>query len=391
MKQNFTAYKYPCTRNIGINGFGTFLEKEIGEPRRNLRLFAKELSLVITGGIEDISGQMVMTNSGSSANLAAALAIAEKLRRNNRPLTAAASAFTFPTTISSLLLAGFNVSLIDTEKNDFNISADELEKLPVPPSLVVCTHFLGFPADMERLMQYKTRTGCIILQDACETLVSRFKGKPLYQYGDIITWSFYHPHHLSSYGGGAVYAKDKADFILCDSVAHWGRACKCHIDEELCNVPFGPGHQFTYENIGVNVEMSELNACFGRWQLMEWGKIEKQRKNNYAYLYEKLKNNAGMKVWDFYNEEKDSPFVFPVLAYNKDIKEAWEILSSKGIEIRTLMGGAASMQKAYRRFIPEDKKYPNAEYMSRYSFFVGCHHTLTQEDIQYIANELSKL
>ena len=391
MKQHLTSCKYPCTRNIGINGFGSFLEKEIAEPRRNIQLFAKELSRIISGGIEDISGQMVLTNSGSSANLAAALAIAERLRRNNRPLTAVASAFTFPTTISALLLAAFDVSLIDTEKQGFNLSVDELEKMQDIPSLVVCTHFLGFPADMKRLVQYKTRTGCIILQDACETLVSHFKGKPLYQYGDIITWSFYHPHHLSSYGGGAIYAKDRDDFILCDSMAHWGRACKCHIDRKLCKVTYGPGHQFTYENIGVNVEMSELNACFGRWQLMDWDRIEEQRKRNYSFLYGKLKNNARMKVWDFYNEEKDSPFVFPVLSYNKTINEAWDILSRKGIEIRTLMGGAASMQKAYRRIISGNRNFPNAEYMSRHAFFVGCHHTLTQDDVQQIATALGGL
>lgn len=387
MNKTNTQYQFPCTRNVDIKGFGQFLEREIGEPRKNILLFAKELSHLLTQGETDISFRITLTNSGSSANLVATLALAEKLRREGKPLTAATSAFTFPTTMSSLLLAGFKVTLIDVEEQGFNLSIDELEKLPEAPSLIVVTHFLGFPADIQRLKQYKNKTGCLILQDACETLVSRVDGKPLYEFGDIITWSFYHPHHLSSYGGGAVYANTPEDALLCDSVAHWGRACKCHIDKNLCTVPAGPAHQFTYENIGINVEMSELNACFGRWQLKNWALIEAQRKSNYASLYKNLKDIPQVKIWDFYNPEQDSPFVFPILSYNKRVDEIWNITKQYGIEIRTLMGGATSLQKAYRKFATP---CPHAEYMSSHAFFVGCHHTLSLTDVEYVGQILRK-
>lgn len=390
MKQ-IDIYQIPCTRNIELKGFGNFLEKEIGQPRKNIRLFAKELSQILTEGKEDISGYLTLTNSGSSANLVAALALAEKIRRESKPLTAVASAFTFPTTMSALLLAGFDVTLVDVDEQGFNLSLSKLGQLPILPSLVVVTHFLGFPADMQGLLKYKEKTGCLILQDACETLVSHVNNQLLYQFGDVVTWSFYHPHHLSSYGGGAVYARAKEDFILCDSMAHWGRACKCHIDSKLCTVPFGPAHQFTYENIGVNVEMSELNACFGRWQLLHWNKIETQRKKNYAYLYENLKDNPRLKVWNFYNLEQDSPFVFPILIHNKCIHEIWPLLSKQGIEIRTLMGGATSLQTAYQCFLAHNTHCPNAEYMSDHAFFVGCHHTLDQDDMEHICQALANL
>lgn len=97
------TYRYPCTGNISLKSFGKYLESEIGEPRRNLRLFAQELNYQL--GCTHIT----LTNSGSSANLVAALAMAEKCRKTGKPLTAVASAFTFPTTISSLLMAGFRV------------------------------------------------------------------------------------------------------------------------------------------------------------------------------------------------------------------------------------------------------------------------------------------
>ena len=389
MKKLVNNYPYPCTRNIGMEGFGTYLEQEIAEPRRNLRLFAKEFGELISADGDDVSKHLVLVNSGSSANLVAALAMAEKCKRAGKPLTAAVSAFTFPTTVSSLLLAGFQIKLVDVEEMGFNMSIDKLYQEEEKPSVVAITHFLGFPADMPALKAYQRQTGCFILQDACETLDTHHGTTPLYQFGDIITWSFYHPHHLSSYGGGAVYATSKEDFILSDSVAHWGRACKCHIDEGLCTVPLGPSHQFTYENIGVNVEMSELNACFGRWQLAHWKEIEEKRQSNYQLLYDALSNHPNLRVWPFHNERHDSPFVFPILSKDKTVKQVFEILSPLGIEIRTLMGGATCDQQAFVRKVSYHD-CSNARYMSEHTFFVGCHHTLTNEDIKVISSSITQ-
>ena len=42
MNDKIINYTYPCTRNIDLTGFGEFLEKEIGGPRKNLKEFATE-------------------------------------------------------------------------------------------------------------------------------------------------------------------------------------------------------------------------------------------------------------------------------------------------------------------------------------------------------------
>jgi len=377
-----TTYRYPCTGNISINGFGSFLEQEIKEPRRNLRLFANELNELM------FSKYITLVNSGSSANLVAALALAEKCRANDKPLTAFASAFTFPTTISSLLLAGFEVKLIDVEKNGFNIDVDKIKAESHVASVFAITHFLGFPCRIEEICEYADANGSYVLQDACETLnLSNSNIEVEYRYcefGDITTLSFYHPHHLSSYGGGAVICNDKSDYIVCDSIAHWGRACKCHIDESLCTNPSGPAHQFTYERIGVNVEMSELNACFGRWQLRNWAEIEQRRIANYKILESRLKDNPNLRIWPRHVSD-DSRFVFPIRLINgMNVRRAWELLSAKGVEIRTLMGGATCTQKAFEGKLTYGDQSSAIE-MADTTFFVGVHHTLPEEDVKAVA------
>lgn len=378
-------YRYPCTGNIGIKGFGEYLESEIGEPRRNLQLFAKELARVLD------CTYITLTNSGSSANLVAALALAEKCRKAGKPLTAIASAFTFPTTISSLLLAGFKIRLIDVEKGGFNMDLDILENISSPASVIAVTHFLGFPCEMKRICKFAAAHNCFVLQDACETFntISATDDEQYYRFGDITTLSFYHPHHLSSYGGGAVIFANKEDYILCDSIAHWGRACKCHIDESFCTNPEGPAHQFTYERLGVNVEMSELNACFGRWQLRQWESIEDKRCRNYTTLYDQLRNNPNIKVWNI-NTDQPSRFVFPIQLKNgMTVKEAWQELAPKGVEIRTLMGGATCEQSAYKGLLTYDTQN-EAIAMADSTFFVGIHHTLSNKDISTVAKIINE-
>ncbi|MDR0535188.1 MAG: DegT/DnrJ/EryC1/StrS family aminotransferase [Puniceicoccales bacterium] len=378
-------YRYPCTRKVTIDGFAAFLEANIATSRQNINDFANEL------GARFGAGKMTLVNSGSSANLVAALTLAEQLKAEGRPLAAFASAYTFPTTLSALLMAGFSIRLLDTEADGFNLCPLALEKAfsRHPATLVCVTHFLGFPAKMAVLAPIARKNGAKILQDACETMNLRTTdGKPMHTLGDMTTWSFYHPHHLSSYGGGAAISNETATHELADSIAHWGRACTCHINPSTCRAPAGFSHNFTYLRPGLNVEMSELNACFGRFQLRQWDAMEQARKERYATLYDALSGLSGITVYPA-DEKQGSPFVFPITCNGMDAAKAVEKLGTLGMECRSLMGGAMTEQPAFKA-LPNDGN-ANAKTMARGSFFVGIHQTLPLDDVRDMASLLRSI
>lgn len=374
-------YQSPCTGNVGIKGFGEYLESEIAEPRRNIRLFTAELKERFGGAYH------CLVNSGSSANLVAAFVAAEKLKAKGLPLSAVASAFTFPTTMSALTFAGFSVKIIDVAKGDFNLDIEELEKME-PVSLIVPTHFLGFPYDIDRVRSLAEKWGALILQDSCEAMDVPVYGRRNFAAADFITWSFYHPHHLSSYGGGCVVCGNAEDFALVDSVAHWGRACKCHIDPKMCKVPRGPGHEFTYERLGFNVELSELNACFGRWQLRSWDAFEQARRSHYDALFEALRSHAGIRLWN--RPVGGSPFVFPFQVLGgMDVETVHRRLADKGVEARKLMGGVLNQQPGFWNF--KSGRLPNARALADSTLFFGIHQTLSETQTTVAANALLKI
>ena len=381
MSAPITAFRYPCTGQVPTAGFGAFVERELGEPRRNLRAFARELSA--TFGAE----RLTLVNSGSSANLAAALCLAERAGRKRRH--AVASALTFPTTLSALLAAGFEVTLADVSPGGLNVDPGALRgALRHDTGLLCVTHFLGFPASIDEIAEIAASRDLLVLQDACESMDLRVAGRPAFARGTLATWSFYHPHHLSSYGGGAVISLDENAQRALESIAHWGRACTCHVERLPCAAPAGDAHHFTYVRPGHNLEMSELNAAFGRFDLARWAAAEAARKARYAILHGELAGHAGLRVWAA-PEGSGSPFVFPFAAADGDGAALAGRLAARGVETRTLMGGAAADMPAFRGRV-HDAGSAEARRVSRATRLVGIHQTLPEADVRAVARLLSE-
>ena len=140
--------------------------------------------------------------------------------------------------------------------------------------------------------------------------------------------------------------------------------------------------------MGVNIEISELNACFGRWQFQNFDKYEEQRKANYQYLYDTLSDNKNLKVFEHPNIG-GSVFVFPVYLKNgMTVNDAYKKLSAQGVEIRTLIGGVKKKKKAYR-FI-SDEIFTNAHDMAEHTFFIGIHQTIPYDNAKAVAEIINK-
>lgn len=122
---------------------------------------------------------------------------------------------------------------------------------------------------------------------------------------------------------------------------------------------------------------------------MHWEHYEVHRRENYQVLYETLKANPNLKVWNV-DFEEPSRFVFPIRLVNgMTVKDAWELLSPKSVEIRTLMGGATCTQPAFKTLVAYDIQQ-NAIEMADTTFFVGIHQTLPLHDVQAVARMIDE-
>jgi dTDP-4-amino-4,6-dideoxygalactose transaminase len=352
-----------------IDGFDTFLRAELNDSRGNLKQLSEEL--------HDFTGKahVTLVNSGSSANLTAALLVKQRCDKRRRVLMAG---FSFPTTVSSFTLLGFDVELVDTEPDGFNLDPEALAMaMDDTVAAVVVTHFLGFPARLECIAPLTRKHGALLIQDACETMDLRQSGRMIYEFGDIITHSFYHPHHLSAFGGGVVATHSRELHDQIQSIVHWGRECRCHYDPATCHAPHGLNHNFWYIREGVNLELSELNACFARWQLRTWPEQESQRWEHWRTWTHALTDLPGVRIWEA--AQNISPFVFPIAVDASRFDTITRRIQKEGVEIRSLMGGAIHRHPAYQHLA--HARLANCEVTGSRSFFVGIHQTLSSEQV----------
>ncbi|HEY3449744.1 MAG TPA: aminotransferase class V-fold PLP-dependent enzyme [Myxococcales bacterium] len=370
-------FRYPLAGPIDTTGFAEFLSSELGTPGANVRRFVAELCDAF--GAE----RLTLVNSGASAVLAAAFALAEQTGRGQ----ALASGFTSATTLSALQAAGYEVSLVDVEADGFNVDLEALEASIGPSTKVLCVnHFLGFPAPIDEIHELASRRGLLVLQDCSQSMDLRVGGGPAHRRGTLATWSFGHADHLSSFGGGAVVSPDEDWHRKVESLACGGQACTCHTEALDCVAPEGLEHHAWFERAGFDLQLSELNAVFGRSQLRSF-RVQEDRRRRYRTLYDFLHGHTALRLWPA-PEDSGSPAFFPVTVREGDPEDIAARLCAREVEVRSLETAVACGQPAFRN-LPHDG-LSRCTALAASTFLVGIHQTLKDEEMAAVARLINE-
>ncbi len=369
-------------------GFPEFLAERMGAPGVNLRAFREDVQAILR------SAHLTLVDSGASASLVAALTLAERCgipfhRGGERPAKhrALASGFAHPSMISALFLAGFDVTLVDTEKDGFNVSPDAVASAITDDVALVCvTHFLGFPARIDLVADAAAgKRVTWILQDASDTLGLRVAGYPIHAWASLTTYSFDHERHLSTYGGGAIATDDKGLAIAVDSIATGGNACihdAPFYEEDMCEAPPDPDHRASFTRMALSVPMSDLDASYGSWSLESQPSDQRRRAVHYGVFYETLSQHPKLAVYaDPFSGS--TPFVFPIRVRSGDARPLAERLLARGVEVHTTRGGAIADQPAFARATHDG--LPSCRAMTNACLVLSIHPSLKTEDVEQVA------
>ena len=153
-----------------------------------------------------------VVNSGSSANLAAFMALTSPLlgdrqiRRGDEVITVAAG---FPTTVTPMIQYGAVPVFVDVTIPQYNVDVAMLEEaLSEKTKAVMLAHTLGNPFDLSAVKAFCDAHKLWLVEDNCDALGSlyEYQGKSCLTgtVGDIGTSSFYPPHHMTMGEGGAI-------------------------------------------------------------------------------------------------------------------------------------------------------------------------------------------
>jgi len=317
----------------------------------------------------------LMVNSGSSANLLAAFALINPLKKNRLKK---GDEFIIPslcwsTSLWPMIQAGLKPNFIDVDLRSFCMDENLLsQKKYRKCKAIMNIHVLGNCSNIEKITNFAKKNKIYLIEDTCEALGSKFASKYLGTYGDFGTYSFYYSHQVTSGEGGMIICQNKEDYNLLYSLRAHGWDRGLYNNKKKNN--------FNFINSGFNLRPLDLTAAIGLSQFRRLKKMMIERKKNRDLIIQSLKkSNRWKNQFTFFEPTKNlkpSWFGFPILInknYLNDKNNFLKKLNSKGIETRPIISGNFLNQPSAKLYNLNIKNYifNNSQEIEKRGFFIG--------------------
>jgi len=133
------------------------------------------------------------------------------------------SPFTFFASAEAIAAIGAVPVFADIDPVTLNLNPERVETAVTPRTRAVMpVDIFGVPADMDAINAIAGRHGLRVVEDACQAIGARYRGRMAGALGDTGCFSFYPTKNLGAYGdGGMIVTDDDDTAVLC-------RALKAH-------------------------------------------------------------------------------------------------------------------------------------------------------------------
>lgn len=345
---------------------------------------------------------ILLTNSGSSANLLAFSALTSeklgdrRLKPGDEVISVAAG---FPATVTPILQCGLVPVFIDVTIPTYNIDIEMMKRAITPKTrCIFIAHTLGNPFDLEAVMKLANEHNLWVIEDNCDAFSSKYKGKYTGTYGHLSTISFYPAHHITTGEGGAICTNDPQLAQLVRAFRDWGRDCYCaggenntcgkRFTQKFGDLPVGFDHKYVYSEIGYNLKMTDIQAAIGAAQIDKLDSFCKNRIKNFGRWTDIFKKHEKYFILPEATQNSEpSWFAFIVtLKENAPFtrNELTNYLNTNLIETRNLFAGNMTKQPA---FIGKNWRIAdnlnNTDYIMNNTFFLGTYPGLTDDMFTY--------
>jgi len=353
------------------------------------RLTKGELTVQLEKEWAEIIGTKysVFVNSGSSAILLLLAALKETKKYSNKIIVPALS---WATDVSSPMLLGYEPILCDCNLHDLSCDLNQLEELfsyhtSDKPTLFISVAPLGLVPDMDKILELCEKYNFVLLEDICESMGSKYKGKMLGSFGLASTFSMYYGHLLSCIEGGLINTNDDElyNLLLAMRSHGWDRDENIEEQNKLRNEWNISDFQalYTFYYPGMNVRSTDLQAFIGLRMFKRLDQYCKIRNKNY-YLYQSYIKNNKLQLSDNSNSFIAS-FAYPMVHEKRDI--IVKKLMENNIEVRPLIAGNMVNQPFWKKVYGKNKRIlENAEIIDKYGFYLPNHQDLIDKSIQFI-------
>ena len=148
---------------------------------------------------------------------------------------------------------------------------------------IIPVHLYGMPAKMNEILKISREYGIQIIEDAAESLGSKYHGKSCGSFGDFGILSFNGNKIITTSGGGAVLSNDLKSLDRIRFLATQARDEASH---------------YQHSEIGYNYRMSNVLAGIGRGQLGVLDQRVQKRREVFDFYQTNLEGIEGLSFLD---------------------------------------------------------------------------------------------
>ena len=279
--------------------------------------------------------------------------------------------YTMIASANAVILAGAKPVLVDIDPSNLCLDLDTVEEAITPKTkAIMLVTINGRYPEMEKFVGFAHDHGLFLIEDAAQSLGSRFNSKHLGTFGDVGSFSFSAPKVITTGQGGALVTDDKELYQKILRIKDFGRA---------------QGGVDYHETMGYNFKFTDLQAVIGIEQMKKLDWRVKRKKEMYKLYKDLLEDVKGIEFINT-NLEDTSPWFIDILV--REGKEERDKLASfldkRGIGTRPFYP-AIHTQPPYS-WVNGDFK--TSDYVSKRGLWLPSASFLSDEDIERVCKEI---
>jgi len=233
-------------------------------------------------------------------------------------------------------------------------------------------HLYGQSCDMDSIIQTAKKHGLLIIEDACQSHGSEYKGVKTGTIGDAGCFSFYPSKNLGCYGdGGGIAVNNQTIYEKLVMLRNYGQT-----------------KRYYHDTIGINSRLDEIQAAILRVKLKYLNKWN-ERRREIAGLYDKLITNPKIEKPVIRNYNKTNYHLYVIKTDSRDKFQSK--LEENNIFTFIHYPVNIHLQKAYSFLGYKESDFSNSREAAMRILSLPMYPQLTNEEIEYICVIINKL
>lgn len=328
-----------------------------------------------------LNPNVLLTDSCTSA-----LEIAALIIKKNKLDEVLMPSYTFSSTASAFIKAGFKIRFVDIDPNNGMIDPNQLEKnITKKTRAIVVVHYGGNVAQVEKIKNICKKNKLYLVEDAAQSFNSFLNKKAVGTFGDIGCYSFHETKNLHAGMSGALVIKSKKNHIRATYIRERGT--------NRSDVIKGLSKKYSWVEIGGSYYPTEIQAAFLYAQLKNIIKNTKKRKILYNRYFSKLVHLKNEKIIFFNEFDKN---------YNSNFHAFFILVSSQKKKDELIKYLLKKKINSYIGYVPLHSSkvgiklglnkfhLPNTNIFAKTVIRLPMHNNMSLKDVDLICDNINK-